>query len=475
MVPKRGRQILRTALVWLFASFLAAGSVTAASDLDFYERLLGRGISHFAEGSYAAATGELRIAAFGLGDVIDEFETAHVYLALTATRLKDAPAARASVMRVLSAQRIQSRYPSLSIPIALRQEFDRIAAGMLTPAQLADLQRPATSAVVPPRIGVIDPPRPSPVPAPIPPPEIATPSPKTAPKTSPIPVPAPIRPPESATPAPKTEPKTAPIPVPAPIQPPEIATPAPKTAPIPVPAPIQPPEIATPAPKTAPKASPVPAPQPPPKSSPSMPAPSTRPAPQPVRPSETQAPAAIPQPRTEPPAPAPRFVVPFPAPQPSPRPVRPPEPPPVQPSPAVRPSTPPVSKAPASSVSSPRPPIDLRTALAEGQRALDDGDLAQARERYQSALEAASLTHEEALRIGEGLYRTKDFAGAVRAFRRAGSFARSEAQSQYANAVSLYEAGRYREAKRALADALPYLEMTPDVARYRAKIEGSVN
>ena len=117
----------------------------------------------------------------------------------------------------------------------------------------------------------------------------------------------------------------------------------------------------------------------------------------------------------------------------------------------------------------------MNNALAGGQRSLDDGDLARARESYQSALESVSLTHEAALKVGEGLYRTHDFAGAVRAFQRAGTFARSEAQAQYYNAVSLFEIGRYREAKRELAAALPSIEVTPEVARYRAKIQGSLN
>ena len=117
----------------------------------------------------------------------------------------------------------------------------------------------------------------------------------------------------------------------------------------------------------------------------------------------------------------------------------------------------------------------MNDAVADGQRALDDGDLGRARASYQSALEAVTLTHESALKVGEGLYRTHDFAGAVRAFERAGSFARSEAQFQYDNAVSLYEIGRYRDARRELATALPFIDVTPEVARYRAKIQGSLN
>lgn len=142
------------------------------------------------------------------------------------------------------------------------------------------------------------------------------------------------------------------------------------------------------------------------------------------------------------------------------------------PSPAIPPSPQP---APVPAKSSPRPASDGNLAIAEGQRSLDNGDLARARESYRSALESASLSHDAALRVGEGLYRTHDFAGAVRAFQRAGPFARSEAQAQYYHAVSLYEIGRYRDAKRELAAALPFIEATPDVVRYQKKIEGSLN
>ena len=63
---RRGRRALRISPVWLLALFLTSGSAFAASDLDFYERLLIRGVTHFGEGKYPAAISELRIAAFGL-------------------------------------------------------------------------------------------------------------------------------------------------------------------------------------------------------------------------------------------------------------------------------------------------------------------------------------------------------------------------------------------------------------------------
>ena len=40
--------------------------------------------------------------------------------------------------------------------------------------------------------------------------------------------------------------------------------------------------------------------------------------------------------------------------------------------------------------------------------------------------------------------------------------------------VALYENGRYAEAKREMRAALPFIEVTPDVERYRVKIEGAI-
>jgi hypothetical protein len=40
--------------------------------------------------------------------------------------------------------------------------------------------------------------------------------------------------------------------------------------------------------------------------------------------------------------------------------------------------------------------------------------------------------------------------------------------------VALYETGQYGTAKRELAAGLSFIEIGPDVARYRAKIEGAL-
>ena len=70
-----------------------------------------------------------------------------------------------------------------------------------------------------------------------------------------------------------------------------------------------------------------------------------------------------------------------------------------------------------------------------------------------------------------GLYRTSDFRDAAAEFKRLAGFARGEEDLRYYNAVSLFEIGRFDEARLELACALPFIQVTDDVSRYRSKIE----
>jgi len=123
----------------------------------------------------------------------------------------------------------------------------------------------------------------------------------------------------------------------------------------------------------------------------------------------------------------------------------------------------------------PQPARDPAAILADADRALHAGDLAQARAGYASILALPEPPHATLLKAGEGLCRARDFLGAVRAFERAGAFAKGEEPYRYYYAVALYESGRHRDAKRELAAALPFIEVTPEVQRYRAKIEHSLD
>jgi len=348
----------------LLCCWLLVPAVGSASDEDFYQRLYQRGMTHFAAADYAAAFTELRSAAFGFVEKVEQFETAQSYACIAAHRLGHESDARDSLMRIVSAEKLQPRYRSIQLPDDVRAEVNAVAANLLTEQEAVLL---GITAAAKPAVGV---------PTPTKQPNVAL----TAPRDGG---------PDAAPPA--TDPKPAPKPV----------TPAPQPK-KPVPQPSAPPQ---------PK-SPAPVPQP------------VVPTPQPV----------VPTP--QPPAPAPK-----------------PDPEPKTTQPAVR---------------------DVAASLAEAQRAIDSGDLDRARSIYDTLSSTPSLPHDAALRVAEGLYRVRDFAGAARAFARAGAIGRGEEGYHYYYAVALYETGRYGTAKRELAAALPSITITPDVTRYRAKIEGAI-
>jgi len=337
----------------------------AASDDDFYQRLYQRGMTHFAAADYARAFPELRGAAFGFVEKVEQFETAQSYACIAAHRLGHESDARDSLMRIVSAEKVQPRYRSVKLPDDVRAEVNAVAADLLTAEEAALL---GVSAAAKQPVVVSTPTKRS---------DVAV----TAPRDG----------------GPDT-PGSASVP------------PAADDAPV-----AAPPAGKTPAP-------PATAPQP------------KKPKPQP----------AAPQPHPEPPAPQP--VVP--APQPA---------APVAPDPEPRPSS-----------------GNIDASLADADRAIDSGDIGSARSIYNDIASAPSLSHDTALRVGEGLYRVRDFAGASRTFARAGAIGRGEERYHYSYAVALYETGRYRDAKRELAAALLYITISPEVARYRAKIEGAI-
>jgi hypothetical protein len=332
---------------WLLMS--AAG--LAASDDDFYQRLYLRGMTHFAAADYAAAFTELRSAAFGFVERVEQFEIAQSYACIAAHRLGHESDARDSLMRIVTAEKVQPHYRSIKLPDDVRAEVNAVAANLLTKEEAALLG--VTSAAKPE-----------------------------------IDVPTPTRQPNVALTAPRDEGSDASQPV-----------------------------------------TPTPVPQP------------KKPVPQPVPP---------PQPK----APAPQPVV-----------------------PAPQPKSPPPQSAPAPQPRSPAPQPAVGNAdpsLADAQRAIDSGDIDRARSIYATLSTAPSLSHDAALHVAEGLYRVRDYAGAAAAFARAGAIGRGEEGYHYYYAVALYETGHYGNAKRELAAALPYVAVTPDVTRYRAKIEGAI-
>ncbi len=426
------RPTLRKLLVWWL--ILVPVAALAASGDEFYQRLYQRGMAHFTSGNYAEAFTELRNAAFGFVDHVDQFETAQAYATIAAHRLGHDTDARDSLMRIVSAEKIQQHFRSVKLPDDLRAEVDTVAVTLLTSQEATLLGVPAS---------VQD----------------------AAPSKPPVVVPTPTKRPNVAVTAPvtrkhdKNDRDTADTAPPAgdPKQTPPkqtTQTPLPIT---PVPQPVVPAaQPAAPAPQ--PKGTPAPVttdPQPvTPSTRPVTPAPQPRPpVPQPVVP--------VPQPVTPAPQPA------DPAPQ-SPRPVPKPT---AEPRHDTKPSQPqPVTPDPA-----PQPAAkNVAASLSDGQRALDNGEIDRARSIYNALLSSSRLPHDQGLRLAEGLYRVHDFTGAARAFQSAGAIGRGEEQYHYYYAVTLYETGHYGEAKRELSAALPHIATTADVARYRAKIEGAI-
>lgn len=262
----------------------------AASDDDFYQRLYQRGMTHFAAADYVDAFAELRSAAFGFVEKVEQFEIAQSYASIAAHRLGHDADARDSLIRIVSAEKVQPHYRAIELPENIRAEVNSIAATLLT-AQEAKLLDVTV---------------------------------------------------------------------------------------------IAKPPVAVPTPTTRPN-------------------------------------VAVTAPREE-------------------------------------------SKPPEPVVDS----VDAR--LREAQRAVDAGQVDRAHSIYNTLLDIVALGHGDVLRVAEGLYVVEDFAGAACAFQRAGALGRGEEHDHYYYAVALFEMGQYAEAKRELGEALPYIAVTPEVARYRLKI-----
>ncbi|HEX7680254.1 MAG TPA: hypothetical protein VF713_19135, partial [Thermoanaerobaculia bacterium] len=244
-------------LLWLLI-IPVAGS--AASGDEFYQRLYQRGLAHFAAGDYVNAFMELRNAAFGFVEHVDQFETAQSYAIIAAHRLGHDNDARESLMRIVSAEKIQPHFRSVTLPVDVRAEVDTVAAALLTTEECTLLGVPeqvqrAGAAAKPPVV----------VPTPTKGPNVAvtaprerettddTASPDTRSKAPPQPA-APVPQPRTVAPQPA-------VPTPQPVVP----TPQP-VAPVPQPSPPPPPPVAPPKQESAPPrpqpSTPNPVPQP---------------------------------------------------------------------------------------------------------------------------------------------------------------------------------------------------------------------
>jgi hypothetical protein len=354
-------------LVVLFVAIPMLG----ATPQEFYLNLLRRGVADFNAGRFDAAEEELRIAAFGLVEAIDSYQTAHIYLALAADRLGHTEDVRRAVGRVQAAQRVQARYAALPLPVEVRREFDALVQ-RVSPSAAATLRSEPGAVANPPASNASASSARPVVEREIAVQEIVVDPPRVVSTTTTTEVVA-GEPGVGRTPTPHGG--TTP-------------TPAQNRTPT-----IDPGRVTTPAQNRTPATGP---------GSATTPTQSTTPAPQP------------------------------------------------------------------STMPTPRP------SLAEAERALDVNDLPAARTIFRQHLDT-SPDRPSLLRIAEGLYRARDFAGALLALRRLGELRPSERPYRYYVAVALYETGDSAGAKTELLAALPHIELTPDVESYRAKILGSAD
>lgn len=146
--------------------------------------------------------------------------------------------------------------------------------------------------------------------------------------------------------------------------------------------------------------------------------------------------------------------------------------------PVTTPKPQPVQPPPQNSSARPQPvqpprTIDATAQLAAGERALAAANITEARRIYRALLGVSTLDHGQLVRLAEGFYRSRDFANVLVAFDRAGALRPGEEPYRYYIAVAAYESRQYERARRELAAALPHIELTPDVQRYRARIEAA--
>lgn len=128
------RSFLAVVIATVFVSPVHAATVN-----DFYASLLKRGIDHVSAAAYETGAGELKIAAFGLVDAIEQYEMAQVYLAIASQHLNNEVQTRAAATRVVAAERVEKHYATLQLPDKVRKEFETIAQKVLTATQFEAL------------------------------------------------------------------------------------------------------------------------------------------------------------------------------------------------------------------------------------------------------------------------------------------------------------------------------------------------
>ena len=404
-----------------FFMLTACMPLAASTATDFYLDLLQRGTSEVDAGRYDTSITPLRLAAFGLVDSIEHYETAQAYLLVALDKLGKQDEARKAGQRIVAAEGIERKFATLALPAPIRTAFSTAARKLLSTSDVALLTAPPQASIVP---------KPRTLPQ--------TPA-TTKPNGTPA---APAAAPPSISPIPEKEPAKLPVTQTQATQKPSLPTQR-----------ADPPKVVEnpkPAQQTPPRKDP-------PKTSASAPALNGGSS---QKPSVAETPARNDPPKvSQAPKPSPAVTKPAAVAPPKSTPAAP------KPQPAQTVLQPQIRTTP------PQPArADVPSRLAAGERALASANLNEARRVYRELLTVAGLDRNELIRIGEGLYRSRDFAPALAAFRRLGKLKAGEEAYRYYIAVALFETGDFVTAKSELAAALPFIEVTPDVQRYRDKI-----
>jgi tetratricopeptide (TPR) repeat protein len=118
-------------------------------------------------------------------------------------------------------------------------------------------------------------------------------------------------------------------------------------------------------------------------------------------------------------------------------------------------------------------PIDSTStgSLRDAESFAMRGDAASAAAIYERVLASPSASRETLAQVATGFYLIGEYDRARYAFNRVGELKRGEEDLRYYKAVSLFETGDYYDASKEIACALPYIEVTDEVAHYREMID----
>jgi len=107
---------------------LIALAYPAVAAAEFHTDLLEKGKAAYHSGQYVQAEKALRIAAFGLLERLEAYETAKIYLALTYDRLGNEERALEACKSLFHAEEVRRTYRDLDIPGTVRNLFEDLLA-----------------------------------------------------------------------------------------------------------------------------------------------------------------------------------------------------------------------------------------------------------------------------------------------------------------------------------------------------------